>query len=129
MRWFVLAVVVLAAGGCKPAQPTQAGGKPVSYWVEALKGPDARLRKKAVGMLGNVGSADAAALPAVIGALKDADPAVRREAVFALVKFGPAAREAVPALTELCDRDEDPEVRSRAGKALEKIRGEGEKGP
>lgn len=122
----VLLVFSLAAllSGCGRSAPTQAGGKSVRHWVEALQSPDARLRKEAAFKLGNVGAADPAALPALVGALKDRDAAVRREAVLALLKFGPAAREAVPPLTELRERDRDPKVRSCAAKALEKLQGE-----
>jgi HEAT repeat protein len=119
-----IAGVVLLLSGCGPARPTLLGGKPVAYWVEALRGPDVKLRIKAVRKLGNLGQADPAALPAVVGALKDADARVRREAVLALVKFGADAREAVTTLTELERRDADAQVREYAGRALAKIREE-----
>src|SRR5689334_10868552 len=93
--------LALMVTGCGHAPPTLAGGKPVSYWVEELKNPDPKLRKTAVAKLGNVGSTDPAAFPAVCEALKDSDAAVRREAILALVKFGAAAREAIPTLTGL----------------------------
>ena len=49
MRRLVLTALLLAAvGGCGRTPPTLAGGKPVSYWLEAVRGPDARLRKTAV---------------------------------------------------------------------------------
>jgi HEAT repeat protein len=118
-RLFVIAV--LATGCGQPAQPISAGGKPVSFWVEALKDPDAKLRKKAVAKLGNVGQADPAALPAVLDALKDPDARVRTEAVQAVLKFGSGAKKAVPALTEL-QQDPDPQVRSSAVAVLGKVR-------
>ena len=98
-----------------------AGGRPVSHWVEALKSPDAKQRKTAVTKLGNVGPADEAVLPALLGALNDADAAVRREAILALMKYGPGAREAVPRLTDLRQSDRDAQVRTLAAKALEKL--------
>jgi HEAT repeat protein len=117
--------LVLLTGCGGPPPPTLAGGKPVSHWVESLRtSPDIKLRKEAAFKLGNVGSADATAFPAVLGALKDADAVVRSEAILALVKFGPAALEAVPVLTELRDSDADPKVRTYATKALEKLRGD-----
>jgi HEAT repeat protein len=123
MRVVLVCFLILLLSGCgRP--PTQAGGKPVSHWVEALRSPDAKLRKEAAFKLGNVGDTDPTALPAVIEALKDRDAAVRREAILALLKFGPAAQEAVPTLTELRERDRDPKVRSYAAKALEKLQGE-----
>jgi hypothetical protein len=118
-RLLLTVVLVLLAGGCGHA-PTLAGGKPVSYWVEALQGPDAQLRKTAVFKLGNVGPADPAALAAVQGALKDRDARVRCEAIAALMKFDPGAREAVPALNEL-RHDRDGRVRAYAAEALGKL--------
>ncbi len=122
-RLVLLAVLAVCAGGCRPARPTLAGGRPVSYWVEALRGPDAGLRKKAALKLGNVGPGDPAVLPALLGALKDEDAAVRREAIVALMKCGPAARAAIPALTEIEQSDPDPQARADAARALRRFRG------
>jgi vesicle coat complex subunit len=118
-RLALTVVLAVLAGGCGHA-PTLAGGKPVSYWVEALQGPDPKLRQTAVFKLGNVGPADPAALPAVQGALKDRDARVRCAAVVALMKFGPVSREAVPALNEL-RHDRDAQVRAYAAAALGKL--------
>jgi HEAT repeat protein len=121
----VLALALLAAlaAGCgEGKQPLTAQGKPVSHWVEALKGRDARERKKAVKALGQVGAADPAAIPAVVGALKDKDAGVRAEAALALINIGPAAKEAEPALEE-ASKDSDATVRGYARKALERVRG------
>lgn len=120
------AVAVMAAWACGCAgetRPTMAGGKPVTHWVEELKGPDPKHRKEAVEKLGNVGPSDPAAFPAVCGALKDADPGVRCEAVLAVLKFGDAAREAIPTLADLRDHDRDRKVRTYATKALELLQG------
>jgi HEAT repeat protein len=110
----------VCCAGCGKTSPL-AGGKPVSHWVAALRDPDAKVRKKAASKLGNVGTADAAALPALMGALEDRDAAVRCEAILALVKFGPAAKDAIPILTELHKKDRDAKVRAYASKALEKL--------
>jgi HEAT repeat protein len=121
----VVAVGLIAClSGCGEAQPLTAGGKPVSHWVQALQGPDAKARKKAATELGNVGSADPAAVPALAGALKDRDAGVRAEAALALLRIGPAAREAVPALEEAAQKDREAKVRDYAARALEKVRGE-----
>lgn len=109
--------------GCGKSPPTLAGGRPVSYWVGALRDPDAKVRKKAAFKLGNVGTADPAAFPALLGALEDRDAVVRREVILALVKFGPAAKEAIPALTAVQEKDRDAKARAYASKALVKLQG------
>src|SRR3954453_9329621 len=101
-----LAAVVLS--GCGGSAPPM-GGKPVSHWQAALKDPDARVRKKAVFKLGNIGSTEA--WPVVMATLKDADPRVRAEAVQAILKFGPGATKAVPELEALGRAETDPQVR------------------
>jgi HEAT repeat protein len=117
--WLVL------LGGCGPALPTLAGGKPVSYWIESLHDPEAKVRKNAVFKLGNVGPMDPAVFPALREALTDPDARVRREAILALMKYGPGAEETVPILVELQRADRDAQVRSCAARALEKLRVEG----
>ena len=121
MRVAVMIVVAIGLSGCGKTEPTLAGGKPVSFWVQALHDPDAKLRKKAAFKLGNVGPTDPTALPALIEALHDADAGVRAEAILALVKFGPAATAAVPTLAEVQRQDQDAKVREYAGKALAKL--------
>jgi HEAT repeat protein len=121
-RSVVVVLVILAASGCGQAPPLTTHGKPVGHWVEALKGPDVKARKKAVMALGHVGTADPAALPALIEALKDRDAAVRAEAALALLNLGPAAKDAIPALEE-ATKDRDAKVRGYATKALERVRG------
>jgi HEAT repeat protein len=121
-RVLVLALILLTAG-CHKAQPPVAHGKPVGEWVEALRDPDARARKKAVSVLGNVGAVDPVVVPALAEAVRDRDPAVRAEAALALMKIGPAARNAAPALAE-AQNDANPTVRRYAAKALERVRAE-----
>jgi HEAT repeat protein len=122
MRWLLLTGVLLLPLGCGPAAPTLAHGKPVAHWVEELRQPNAVQRKKAVHVLGNVGTADPAVLPALTAAVKDRDTGVRGEAVLALLKMGPAARDAVPVLRE-AEKDRDPHVRANATKALARVEG------
>jgi HEAT repeat protein len=119
MRRLVLLGLLLPAG-CGQAPPLLAHGKPVSHWLEVLRHPDANDRRRAVVVLGNVGAADPAVLPALAGAVKDRDAGVRGAAVLALLKMGPAAREAAPALRE-AERDRDPRVRQYAARALQRI--------
>jgi HEAT repeat protein len=123
-RWMIGLAVLLGVciGGCGTSSPPLAGGKPVQYWLDALRSPDAKLRKKAAFKLGNVGTADARALSALTAALGDSDASVRCEVIFALVKFGPAARDMGPMLTDMQRRDPDARVRTYAAKAAEKIR-------
>jgi HEAT repeat protein len=116
-------VVGLAVTGCsRPAAPLTAGGRPVAHWLDELKKPDPKARKKAVRELGHIGKADPAAIPAVVGAVKDKDAAVRQEACLALLNLGPDAAEADDALTE-ATRDPDAKVREYAAEALAKVRG------
>jgi HEAT repeat protein len=124
MRYILILALAGVLSGCRKAPPTLAHGHPVSHWVEALHDPDAAARKKAVSVLGNVGPADAAAIPALIRAVKDPEVAVRDEAILALLKIGPVAREAIPTLIE-AQQDEDPTVRSHAAKAVARIQGGG----
>jgi HEAT repeat protein len=119
----VLALLAVWSNGCGRAQPTLAGGKPVSYWVEAVKSSDAKLRKEAVFKLGNVGPTDPTAFPAVASALDDQDAKVRCEAILAVLKFGAQAREVVPVLTRL-RQDPNSQVRDYAAKALDKLQKE-----
>jgi HEAT repeat protein len=122
----MVVISMLALVGCGQVPPTLSGGKPVMHWVEVLKtSPDARSRKEAAFKLGNVGPADPAAYPALVDALKDRDARVRCEVILALVKFGSVAQDAVPVLSELCERDRDPQVRSYAARARERIQGGG----
>ena len=124
MRRLLVTALVLLTTGCHRSQPMMAHGKPVGQWVEELRAPDARARKKAAGVLGNVGAVDPAVVPALTEAVRDRDPAVRAEAAVALMKIGPAARDAAPALAE-ATKDANPTVRQYAAKALERVRAEG----
>jgi HEAT repeat protein len=108
--------------GCGKAEPTLAGGKPIAYWVDALKASDPRVRKEAAFKLGNAGPIEPIVFPAVLAALKDADPQVRGEAIRAVVKFGPTAREAVSSLEEMRRQDNDARVRQAAARAVEALR-------
>jgi HEAT repeat protein len=122
-RAFVVLLLVLTIG-CHKTEPTMAHGRPVGDWVAALSDPDARARKKAAGVLGNVGAIDPAVVPALAGAVRDREPAVRAEAVRALAKIGPAARDAEPALAE-AQKDPNATVRQYAAQALERVRQSG----
>jgi HEAT repeat protein len=108
--------------GCNSQTPTTVHGKPVEYWLQALHDSDARVRKKAVESLGNVGPDNSLTVPALIGALDDRESQVRRAAVLALLKIGPDARDAIPALQRAL-KDKDAKVRGYARKALERIEG------
>jgi HEAT repeat protein len=126
MKHFAMSggILVFLVIGCGQPKPTVAGGKPVSHWLQSLQDPDPKVRKKSVTKLGNLGTADSAALPAVLGALKDPDATVRCEAILALVRNGPAASEAIPTLTAMQRNDQNAQVRSYAAQALEKLQGE-----
>jgi HEAT repeat protein len=121
LRLIALAAAMLVLSGCGQPVPRLAHGKPVEHWVQALRDPDAKVRKRAADVLGNVGAADATVVPALAGAVKDSDRAVREATVLALLKMGPAARDAMPALA-LASKDSDAKVRSHAARALENLR-------
>jgi HEAT repeat protein len=120
MRRTLVAALLIVVSGCGQPQPPPR----VSHWVQALRQPDARVRKEAAFKLGNLGPTDPAVSPALIGALKDADAGVRCEAILALTKCGPDAQAAIPVLADLQQRDPNARVRSYASKALKKLRGE-----
>jgi|SRR5579884_370491 len=117
MRSVLVAILFISLIGCGKAPPTTR----VNHWVETLRAPDAKLRKKAVFTLGNLGTADPAVLPALRRALTDADAAIRCEAILALIKCGPEATQAVPELTDLRQRDPNAQVRHYAARAVEKL--------
>ena len=100
MRNALLALVLAGlAAGCDRTQSQRRStstGEPVSHWLEAVKSPDPKTRKKAVDVLGNVGPADPAAIPALTDAVRDKDAAVRDAAVLALSKIGPPAAPRCP---------------------------------
>ena len=122
MRSMMAALVLTTLAGCtSQSGPTRAHGKPIEEWVQALQSPDAKQRKKAADVMGNVGATDPAVVPALAGALKDRDRSVREAAAVALLKIGPAASEATPAL-EAARQDPDAKVRDYAARALEKMR-------
>jgi HEAT repeat protein len=122
MRIILVPVIAALASGCGKTTPTLAGGKPVAHWVQMLQDRDPAARKVAVVKLGNVGTADDAALPALLGALKDVDVEVRCAAVLALVKFERDTAGIEPALAEIDRNDPSPRVRALAGKALARFR-------
>jgi HEAT repeat protein len=124
VRYVIFAVLVLVVGCAGPAVPTAKyfSGEPVPHWLEQAKSADAKARKQAVEVLGNVGPADPAAIPTLTAALRDPDAAVRDAAVLALSKNGPAAAGAVTALEE-ATRDRDANVRAHALVAVDRVRG------
>jgi len=120
----LLGLFALAAGCNREQVPAELyfSGEPVSHWIEAAKSSDPKVRKRAVDVLGNVGPADPAAIPALITATKDKDAAVRDAAVLGLSKIGPPAADALPALKE-ATKDPNPTVRNHAIAAVERVGG------
>ncbi len=97
-------------------------GEPVDHWLEEIKSPEPKKRKKAADILGNVGPADERSIPALIKAVKDKDAKVRDTAVLGLSKIGPPASSAAAVLEE-ATKDKDSTVRTHAAVALERVRG------
>jgi HEAT repeat protein len=122
MKHLILGFAALALAGCASnGGPTLAHGKPVEHWLQALHEPDAKVRKRAADVLGNVGAVDPAVVPALAVAVQDRDRNVREAAAVALLKMGPAARDATAALST-ASRDSDPRVRTVAVRALEGLK-------
>jgi HEAT repeats len=111
----------VGCGGEPPSPLT--GGKSLSYWLQAVRAPDASVRKKAVFELGNVGPTDPAVIPALKAALQDREAPVRREALLALLKAPTEAGDALPTVQFMADRDPDPAVRNYAARAAKKLEG------
>jgi HEAT repeat protein len=91
---------------------------------EALRDPDATLRRLAAGALSNIGPEAAPAVPDLIRALSDDEPEVRSGAARALARIGPKAESAVPHLIKNLDRKQPDLVRRFSCEALSRI-GEG----
>src|SRR5262249_60949698 len=102
MRRLLAPLTLMLVVGCGPKAPTEKyfSGKPVAHWLDAAKSPDARARKQAIDVLGNVGPADPAAIPALAVALKDKDARVREAAGPAPSKNATAAKDAAAPLTD-----------------------------
>jgi HEAT repeat protein len=124
VRTACFVAVALIAVGCSRSSEAELhyGDKPVSHWLKSLESPDAKERKKAADVLGNVGPSDPAAIPALIKALDDNDAKVRDAAVLALSKLGRVAEKAGDALDGL-KSDPDRAVRQHAAQAAKRVRG------
>ncbi len=123
MRLVMLSVVLAVLAGCSRREvPSDRyfSGQPVSHWLQAVRGPDAKARKKAADVLGNVGPSDRAVVPALSDALADRDARVRAAAVLALAKIGPEAAPAAERLKALL-QDKDAAVRAHAATALGRV--------
>lgn len=120
----LLLLCILLVGCSRTDEPKEKyfSGEPVEHWLEAIKSPDPKTRKKAADVLGNVGPIDPRSVPALIEAVKDRDAKVRDAAVLGLSKIGTPAVSAAPVLEE-ASKDKDPTVRSHAAVALERVRG------
>lgn len=118
------ALLFFAMLGCGPSAPKDAyfSGQPVDHWLEAAHSSDAKNRKKAVEVLGNVGPVDPRAIPALIDAVRDSDLKVRDAAVLGLSKIGPPAVAAESALLD-ATKDKDATLRAHAVTAIERVRG------
>lgn len=125
MRTVALSILILLGIGCSRTDgPNEKffNGHTVEHWLDAIKSPEPKTRKKAADVLGNVGSVDPRAIPALIEALKDRDAKVRDAAVLGISKIGTLAIAAESALED-ATKDKDATVRTHATTALERIRG------
>ena len=89
--------------------------------ADALKSPEAEVRKEAARSIGKLEQRGAATadhvIPPLLEALADGDPTVRTIAATYLGIIHQHGAEVVPVLTELL-KDPDPEVRTAAARAL-----------
>ncbi|HUL70263.1 MAG TPA: HEAT repeat domain-containing protein [Gemmatimonadales bacterium] len=125
----LLAALLLASRAGAQAEPqltndTTWEGRPLSAWIEDLKGQAPYTRHRAAYTISSLGPHAKAAVPALIEALKDPVRAVRYAAAYALSEIGPGASDAIPALTETLD-DPDDDVAFMAKKAIKKIQSTG----
>jgi|GEM_PF-1875141 len=91
------------------------GGSAVPALLDILKGSDRDMRVCAAEVLGDIGPAARAAIPALIHAVEhpatDQDAkTLSRHAALALGRIGPEAKSAAPALTALLDKADDQYV-------------------
>ena len=120
----LLAMFAIYSGGCRPKETIPGkwfAGKPVEHWLEAIKSPNAKLRRRAAEVLGNVGQADPRSVEALAAALSDTDRRVREEAVLGLSKMGPVAAAAADAIQKAIRTERDPQVLAHAKAALARV--------
>ena len=79
-----LSLCLLGCGRSDVPREKYFGGEPVEHWLEAVRSPDPKARKRAADVLGNVGPVDPRAVPALIEAVRDKDSTVRTHAATAL---------------------------------------------
>src|SRR5262249_26464240 len=105
-RWFESLVLL---GGFLAASPARAeapeepwvDGRPLSWWMKALRYPSTPGRRKAAEVLGHLRCPAQPAVPLLIKAREAADAEVCAKAAQALGLIGPEAKQAVPALTRV----------------------------
>jgi len=119
-----LGASLVVFGGCKPKETVPGkwfAGEPVEHWLEAMKAPDAKLRRRAAEVLGNVGPVDLRSITALADALSDPDRRVRDQAILGLSKLGPVAKASAPAIQKLLQHEQDPQVVAHANAALSRV--------
>lgn len=112
-------LAILVLGGIAWAR-WKLGPTAVPSLIEDLKDDDGAVRRRAIRILGMIGSPAKAAVPALIQALKERDPSIRRAAERALGRIGIKNKTAIPDLM-VALKDRDPFVRARAAVLLGKI--------
>jgi HEAT repeat protein len=88
--------------------------------LNALKNPDAEVRRLALQSLGELGSTTKPPAASIVEHLTDPSAAVRAEAVLALARIDATGPQIVQALSDLL-RDPEGEVRVNAAMALAKL--------
>jgi HEAT repeat protein len=108
-----IAALALAAGtfaaAAEPAtKPPEYNGKPLDFWLKALRSEDQNLQNQAVYVVSTAGPAAKAAVPDLVALLKKLKPGddtrgLRYTIAGALGNIGPDARPALPAITAMLD--------------------------
>jgi HEAT repeat protein len=85
---------------------------------ELLKAPNATWQERVARTLGRMGAAARPAAPALVKLVSSHAAPVRRAATAALGRIAPREQDVVAAVTLALQKDEDPEVRREAARAL-----------
>ena len=121
-RLVIFGFVASLLTGCGAKEPYRSGGRTGAYWMQALKQPDVKLRRKAALKIGPIMVTHDACRSAAIEALRDEDAQVRLAAIRLLKVYATShAASVAPALRRLEQTDPDLAVRQAAKLAIQEF--------